>query len=136
MKEANFSQDIVFLRSLNPNPHKKYWVTIIDACYTNAKTELKILFELRDRDTGFVFHILETLKTDSSEYVERLQDIYFNDGTEAICVNLEDFASYSAECRILPGCLPKIDWTSVVPWEKPISRLDEYEDNDCNSYKS
>ena len=133
MNDFNISQDIVFLRVLNPDSHKTYLLRVVDACYTNCKTEIKILFELRERDTGFVVHILETLKTNTSEYVGRLLDIYFDGGTEAICVNLEDFANYLAECKILPGSPPKIAWSSVIPWEKPVSKLDKYDYNKFNN---
>lgn len=129
----NFSniKDIIVLREINLDAKKIYNLTIAGACFTNGDTELKILFRLKDMETGDVFYILESLKVGTQEYLEMLCRIYFDD-TQVLCVNTSDFRDFSAECKVTSSFPHMIDWNTVSVWSKPISWLDTTNNDHCD----
>lgn len=123
MPKVIIPNDIVVLKNHETiNLEKMYDLSVAAACYTNGGSKLKLLFKLYDEDTDHTFHILESLKVGSPEYVDILRRLYFDD-VNVLSVNLENLENFIAKCKILHGSPPGIDWNTLEVWSKPISLI-------------
>lgn len=132
MAKIIIPNDIVFLQ--NPdfsNIEKSYDLSVAAACYTNGGGELKLLFKLHDEDTDHTFHILESLKVGSPEYVDILRRLYFDD-VNVLTVVIHDLEGFSGKCKIISGNSVRIDWSTLEVWSKPISWIDATDSDHCD----
>ena len=124
MTKIIIPDDIVVLRNQElRNSEKLYDIRVAAACYTNGGNELKLLFKLNDEDADFTFHILESLKVGSPEYVDILRRLYFDD-VNVLTVVIHDLEGFSGKCKIIPGNSVRIDWSTLEVGAKPISWID------------
>ena len=122
MKNFNDSVvDIVETSSLDIPRNLKFRFTIAEACLVNGT--LNICFELYHHESDQRFYKVKHFTLGSPEYMEFVYNVYFEDGCEAIAVNLKDLSSYSACCYGDPFEDGVLRWERIDAEELPIDSL-------------
>ena len=120
----NFKDEIIDILELNSADiprNLKFRLTIAEACLVNNC--LKICFEFYHHESDQRFYRVKSFVIGSTEYMKFVYNVYFEDGCEAIAINLKDLASYSACCYGDPFEDGVLRWERIDAEELPIDSL-------------
>lgn len=120
----NFKDEIIDILELNSADipcNWKFRLTIVEACL--LKDVLKVCFELYHHESDQRFYRVKSFVIGSPEYMTFVYNVYFEDGCEAIAINLKDLASYSACCYGDPFEDGVLCWERVNAEELPVDSL-------------